>query len=129
MLYCALFFPYLNNCVEVRGTASKCYVSLITLEQKKVIRISAKVDKYSRTDPLFKDLKILKFTDLIRFHILPLMFTLNRSQLSSNLQMKFISNDYNLLYSLRSKGKFKVSYARTCLKAKCFSIYGVKIFQ
>ena len=47
MLYCALFLPYLNYCVEVWGTASKCYTSLITLVQKKVIRVIAKVDKCS----------------------------------------------------------------------------------
>ena len=69
MLCRALFLSYLNCCVVVWGTASKCYVSLITLVQNKFIHMIAKVDKYSDMDPLFKDIEIYRLEPISYFNI------------------------------------------------------------
>ena len=44
------------------------------------------------------------------------------------IQQKFMINVDNK-YCLRSKGKFKVKFARTTLKSNCISIYGVKLYN
>ena len=47
ILYCSWFLPYLSYCLEVWGVTYKTNTECIFLLQKKVLRIIAKVDKYT----------------------------------------------------------------------------------
>ena len=128
-LYCSLFLPYINYCVEVWGSAAKCYLNKITVLQKRVVRILCKTDRYSHTAPLFKMLKILKFEDLVFVRIAITMYKAYNGQLPANVQCKFEFNRNITNYNLRNKCNFKTNYSRTCKKSRCLSVYGIKVFN
>ena len=57
------------------------------------------------------------------------MYKANRNVLPMKVQSLFIKADTNQVYNLRNEGKFKHKYARTALKARSFSVKGIKIFN
>ena len=58
-----------------------------------------------------------------------LMFKAKNASLSSNVQQLFTINQESSYYSMRQKHKFAVKYARTNIKSKCLSVYGVKLWN
>ena len=46
-----------------------------------------------------------------------------------NIQQLFTNKQDSLYYSTRQKHKFAVKYARTSIKLKCLSVYGVKLWN
>ena len=66
-LYCSLFLPYLNYCAENWGNTYESNLSKLVTKQKQVIRIISKAEFRDHTNPIFKQLKILKLHDLIQF--------------------------------------------------------------
>ena len=57
------------------------------------------------------------------------MFKAKNSSLPSNVQQLFTINEESSYYSMRQKHKFAVKYARTNIKSKCLSVYGVKLWN
>ena len=64
MLYYSLIYPYLNYCNIVWASTYKTYVCRLVILQKRIIRIINKSHFNAHTDPIFKDLGILKFNDI-----------------------------------------------------------------
>ena len=63
-LYYALIYPYIQYCIIIwRSTYPTCLYR-INLLQKRVIRITNRVVYDAPTDPIFKDLNILKLNDI-----------------------------------------------------------------
>ena len=56
------------------------------------------------------------------------MYNANKQELPCNIQ-KLFTKDKSLHYRTRQLGKFNHKYARTELKRRCVSIYGVKIWN
>ena len=88
----------------------------------------SKVGKYEHTNSLFRQLKLLKFVDLVELKVGLIMYKARMNKLPSNVQEKFSTN-IGMKYSLRSINKFKVNFVRTSLKARTISVYGVKVFN
>ena len=127
LLYSTLFLPYLTYCSEVWGLAGKSITNCLVLLQKKAVRIIAKAEKYSHTDVIFKTLGILKFHDLVELKLLLIAFKAKYNMLPNSLQKLFVAKDHK--YDVRKKDHFKTIYVRTNLKANCFSIFCVKLFD
>ena len=66
-LYSALIFPYFNYCILAWGSVSRGALHPLLLYQKKIVRIISGSDYYAHTDPLFKQLRILKIDDLFTY--------------------------------------------------------------
>lgn len=128
ILYCSLFLPYLSYCCEVWGNAYTTYINGVYILQKKVVRIICKKNPLSHTNTLFYDLRILKLYDLIKLNISIVMFKANNKLLPDNLQF-FFNAKYTTPYVTRQRNKLKHVYARTTLKAKCISVYGIKLWN
>ena len=56
-------------------------------------------------------------------------YTAKYESLPSNIQQLFINKQEISCYSTRQKHKFAVKYARTSIKSKCLSVYGVKLWN
>ena len=65
ILYCSLILPYLSYCCEVWGNTHKTKLNKIKILQKKAIRIVCKTGYRQHSEPLFKQMKCLKFEDLV----------------------------------------------------------------
>ena len=127
-LYNALVLPYLFYCCEVWGNASKYLIERVVSLQKRAIRVISKSEFRAHTLPLFSKYKLLKFRDIVRFKILLFMHKAKEGSLPNNIQLFFkLKQSTNVI--TRQEGKFYVVFARTKLKFKCISIYGVKLWN
>ena len=78
-MYFCLVYPYLVYCISVWGSTYPSNLSRIFLLQKKVIRIISKSAFDAHTEPIFKQLKILKLSDIYRSQIGKLCFLLRKA--------------------------------------------------
>ena len=63
-LYYSLVYPHLIYCILAWGCAKQTYLNPLTILQKRICRILTDSAHYAHSDPLFKQMKILKFSDL-----------------------------------------------------------------
>ena len=127
-LYCALFLPYLNYCVEVWGNTYHSNIVPIYLKQKKVIRIICKSNYLEHTSPLFNRLKMLKFPQIVNYQTGIFMFKAYHSLLPQNLQ-NYFSLDINDRYNTKRKYNLKQRRVRTKKKQLSISIAGVQLWN
>ena len=73
-LYYSLFLPYIQYCILVWGSTYSSNLNRIALLQKRVVRIINKEKFDAHTDPIFKELKILKLHDIYLFHLGKFMY-------------------------------------------------------
>ena len=73
LLYNALILPYLTYCSVVWGCNYDTTLKPIITVQKRAIRLIADVNTREHTSPLFKQLGILKFKDLVHYNTLLIM--------------------------------------------------------
>ena len=59
-LYYSLAYPYIDYSITLLGTSHKTHTNRIFIMQTKAIRIIAGAKYNKHTNPMFKDLKILK---------------------------------------------------------------------
>ena len=67
-LYYSLVYPHLNYCILAWGCAKQTYLNPLTILQKRICRIVTNSAYYAHSDPLFKQLEILKISDLHLMH-------------------------------------------------------------
>lgn len=70
LLYNALILPHLSYCSVIWGSNYVSTLKPLTVIQKRAIRIISGASPLAHTSPLFRDLKVLKLTDLIKYQIL-----------------------------------------------------------
>ena len=121
MLYCSLLLSYTNYCSEIWGNT---YATNVGLLQQRVVRLVCGARRIYHTNPVFKQLGILKFVELIQFKTSIFMFKAYHNELPDSLQKMF--DLYVQIYDTRKKYTFSVHRAHTNVKSMCISIYGVK---
>ena len=114
--------PYLFYCCEVWGRSFDKYITPITIIQKKAVRLICKCHYKAHSSPLFKKLKILKFSDLVNYKA-------KNASLPSNIQQLFTNKQESSYYSMRQKHQHTVQYAKTNIKSNCLSVYGVILWN
>ena len=92
-LYFSLVYPYLCYCVGVWGYTYPSNLKRVVTLQKRAIRIISKSKFDAHTDPLFKELKMLKLDSIIRFHICKLMFLYRHGLLPESFDNMFPLNN------------------------------------
>ena len=127
-LYHVLIQPRLFYCSEIWGYCSKSVLSPVTKIQKSAVRTICGLPYYSSTSLVFKELKILKFVDLLEFKLGTFMYKANNGSLPHKLQTLFTRNVADV-YTTRQFNKLNVNFARTCIKANCPSILGVRLWN
>ena len=85
-LYYCLVYPYLHYCIIVWGSTYKTNLRRLVSLQKRVIRIISKSTFDSHSDPIFKELELLKLFDIRQIELGKLMFSFNHSLFSSKVQ-------------------------------------------
>ena len=73
-LYNSFIYPYYTYCNHVWGTACMSTLNPLVLLQKRIIRIITGSKRLSHTDPLFKELGLIKLKDVNKFVIGKFMF-------------------------------------------------------
>ena len=124
-LYNAIIQPHLSYCCEIWGNTNKIDLLPLIVAQQKAIRLVCNVGYRDHTTFLFKNLKVLKFEDIVKHKVCMLLFKGKRGLLPRNIQCLFTLNTNNK-YCTRQCNYFKIKFARTSIKSSCVSISGVK---
>ncbi len=125
LLYCTLFLPYINYCLEIWGNTYISHLQKIYISQKRAIRLVCKEKHLSHTYPLFKKLSTLNFFDIIKFKSLQIIFKAHNNLLPTNLRKYFVKNSR----TSRFENKFKIPMCNTTLKSHCLSVKGIKLWN
>lgn len=83
ILYNTMIVPYLTYCIEVWGNACKTYTQSIFILQKRAIRIITRKRYRDPTNPLFLQLKLLKFNELVDYSILQIMLKAHKKNFAN----------------------------------------------
>ena len=67
MPYYSIIYPFLTYEIQVCGLTYPTYLKPVTTLQKRVVRIMTFSNPRSYSEPLLKSLRLLKFSDIIRF--------------------------------------------------------------
>ena len=83
----------------------------------------------AHTDPIFKDLQILKFNFIYRFHISKILFQVKNNLLPQAFTSMFSLNNQLHCYFKRTSKQFHIPKLRTNIKKISISYWGPKIFN
>ena len=67
LVYYSLIYPFLSYCQTVWGASGKSKLKSIVVAQKKIIRTMTYKPRYTHTNELFRQLKLLKLDDINTF--------------------------------------------------------------
>ena len=81
--------------------------------QKKSIRIISNAKYNDHTDPIFKDLKLLKLDDIMEIKIAKYMYALNKQTLPSPLRDIISINSNIHCHNTRNINNFHIEFRRT----------------
>ena len=128
-LYNSFICPYLNYCITVWGNTLPTYLAPINSIQRRAIRVIAGKTRRDDADPLFKDLKILKFRELYAFNIQTLMHQYYHSNLPKIFEPFFTFNYQLHKYETKSKHNLHVAVGKSPQLASSIRILGARSFN
>ena len=93
-LYFSLWYPYFFYCNLVWASTYKSNLIRLEILQKRVVRTIAKTHFYAHTDPIFKNLGILKFHDIHQLQLGLFMYSYQNRTLPLKRDGKFTLNSF-----------------------------------
>ena len=127
-LYHYFIYPYLIYCNRVWGCACTTHVKPLVTLQKKAIRIISGVKPKTHTDPLFKQMNLLKCEDIHKYLIGKLMYKVYNGELIM-FQALFKKNSDFHSYHTRQMDHYHIPSVRTKLAKSSFYYNGVVIWN
>jgi hypothetical protein len=124
-LYCSLILPYLNYCNEIWANTYPTRLNKLVILQKKAIRCIENVDRQTASKPLFLNLKLLTFHNIVKLNTCCFMFKVYKSLHPLRI-LRYFSR---ITSSTRQHNDFQIKYHRTSLKSFCISIVGVGLWN
>ena len=106
-LYNCFVFPYLTYSVDLWGNTAEKYLDPLIKVQKKIVRIITFSPYLSHTDPIFRDLNILPFFELVTQRNGVLMFKYSIHVLPNSIEDLFTSNISLNSCNTRNKSKLR----------------------
>ena len=124
-----LKYPYLVYYVSVWGSTYTSNLNRTFISQKRVIRVISRSAFDAHTDPLFKNLKILKFYDIYRFQTLKFMFLFKNGLLPNMFKEMFYFSNQVHSYNTRNSNSFHIFPCRTNIRQFGIRFQGPKLFN
>ena len=131
ILYYSLVYSYLTYGIIIWGSAYDTYLSKLIITQKKIIRAMTGASYNAHTEPLFKQLNILKLPDLYRLYVSKYMFAFINNSLPCNLLKIFTlaqdTHDHDTRHSKTLK--LKIIKTRTVIATQSILNMGPTIWN
>ena len=127
-IYYALFYPYMNYCLEVWGITNSSKLHCLNILQKRAIRLICNKGSRYHSNELFYKLRVVKFSDLVDIKVCSVIHKAKLNLLPNKL-LQLLELETNDIHDTRCKTKFRQKFARTALKARCISIKGIVIYN
>src|SRR5438034_7525620 len=131
-LYFCLIYSHLIYCNILWGCAANSILNELFLLQKPAVRIICKCGYLTHSDPLFKNLGLLKVSDLYKQCCALFVYKFKNNYLPSvcdSLLSINIRSNIDKLYDLRCVNEFTIPFARTSIRERCITIRGAKIWS
>jgi len=111
-----MIFPYLHYYNIVWASTYPSRLEKIVVLQKKIIRIIYACKYRDHTSNYFKELHILKFSDINFLQTALFMFNVDRQLLPTHLMKSFYQNNAVHCYSTRSSNSYHLESVNTNIK-------------
>ena len=111
-----LVYPYFFYCNLVWASTYRTHLSHLVILQKRVVRTIAKTQCYVHTNPIFKNLGILKFHAIHLLQLGLFMYSYQIPTLPSKFDCKFTLNRQIHSYNRRNSHAFRLPFCRTNIK-------------
>ena len=129
LLYYSLVYPYLQYCVTVWGSTYRSNLERLIRLQKRVVR-SINKDAYdAHTDPIFNELRILKFNDIYLLNLGKFMYSYQHGLLPSSFNDYFIEVNQVHHYNTRSSSDIYTPFCKTKIRQFSVTFQGPKFFN
>ena len=128
-LYYGLVYPYLQYCNIVWASTYQSNLNRIVILQKRIVRIISKVKFDSHTNPLYKELNILKFHDICKLQMGQFLFSWKNNSLPNYFNDMFTLNAQLPGLKRRNVENFRIPYCRTKLRKFSLRFQGPKRFN
>ena len=128
-LYYSFIYPYLTYCNQVWGNTYKTYIEKIIIQQKRAIRIIAGVPRFHPTDPLFSEMKLLKFMYINKYLVGRLMFRIHNHELENIFSDFFTVNNELHTHDTRQALHYHIPSPKTNLGKSCLRYHGAVIWN
>ena len=102
-LYYSMIYSYINYGVLLWGNTYQYNKNNILKLQKRAVWCIKNTSYNAHTDPLFSELNILKFEQVVKLDTLKFMYKVVNDMLPKNIQNKFILNEKIHIYNTRQK--------------------------
>jgi len=114
-VYFALFYSHLTYCAQIWGQPVSLYVRRISGLQNSVVQIICFADFNAPVEPLYAELGLLKFTDIIHLHNVSFLHSLYHSKLPPP-QLDTFAVDFSHAYNTRAsvRGLINSRFYQTC---------------
>ena len=119
----------LYHCNHVWGSTNKYNIDTLTKLQKKAVRIICSVKPFSHTDGLYKELGLLKVTDIYHFLVGQFMFKYHHKMSPKLFDEYFTKHSEVHGYSTRQSELFRLPDYKKDLGRRCISFTGVKMWK
>ena len=128
-LYFSLVYPYLYYCNLVWASTYHSNLHCISLLQKRVVRIINRSDFDAHTDPIFKQLHIMKFHNICSLQMGQFMFSYKHGLLPVNFDSFLILNSEIHNYLTRNTKSFQLPLCWTNICQFSIWCQGPKFFN
>ena len=128
-LYYSLVYPYFYYCILVWGSTYSSNLNRLITLQKRIVRIVNKESYRAHTDPIFKQLNLLKLDQIYCFQVGQFMFMATNRLLPQCFDSYFpLCKDIHNYHTRHSKS-FYFRYRRTNIGQFSILFQGPKIFN
>ena len=132
ILYYSMVYPYLTYGIALWGSTFQCHIHKLKVLQKKAIRCISGAKYNAHSDPIFKQLSILKFDDIYKLNVAKIMLTYVREELPTPLQSIFRFDRNTHAYNTRlhdNKYRIESKRWRTIVDSQSILYQGPKIWN
>ena len=112
-LFYSLVYPYLHYCAGVGGTSYLSNLKRLINLRKRDFKIVSRSFFNAYANPIFVNLRILKFEDIIKLQIGKVMYLYKNGLLPNSFNDMFLLDCDVHSYNTRSKNSFRLPYCRT----------------
>jgi hypothetical protein len=125
-LYYSFIYPHLHYCIEVWGKAADTHMSTLYKLQKRVIKKIKSAPFRAESDPIFKELGILKLNDIVQYKVITFMFKFIKGMLPTVFNTMFVRNSTVVQRLTRQQYKLKIPRCHTSALQKTMRYIGVQ---
>ena len=125
----SLVYPYFFYCNLVWASTYKSNLVRLEILQKRVVRTIAKTHFYAHTDPIFRNLGILKFHDMHLLQLSLFMYSHQNRTLPLKFDCKFTLQKEIHSHHTRNSHLYRLPLCRTNIKQFSVFYQGPKFYN